>query len=144
MSTPDEAEVAALLHRRGWRTAFTVADRVTAWGHLVAAVEGGYGDDVDEYANDLYCRNWLHEAWLLLPEHVVQFWTPRIEALDERFRAATVADDGMALGRFHRVPHPDLWWWRRHPRLLTGDLGRALRSGGAVGIDPDGAAGVDP
>ncbi|MGW1230066.1 hypothetical protein [Streptomyces sp. NPDC001478] len=128
-----ETEVGELLHRRGRRTAFTVADRVSAWAALVSAIERGYGDDIDEYTNDLFCRNWLHEAWLLLDEHVVQLWTPRIKALDDRYKAATVDDDGQALGRFHRLPGPDLWWWRRHPRVLTGDLGRSLHSAGAVG-----------
>ncbi|MET9447059.1 hypothetical protein [Streptomyces cinerochromogenes] len=135
MGTHSEAEVGELLHRRGWRTAFTVAERADAWARLVGAVERGYGDDIHEYANDLYCRTWLHEAWLLLHDHVVQLWTPRIRAWDERFRAATVDDDGLALVRFHRLPHPDLWWWRRHPRVLTGDLGRSLRSAGAVGTE---------
>ncbi|GAA2390308.1 hypothetical protein GCM10010420_12530 [Streptomyces glaucosporus] len=137
MGTHDEAEVGELLHRRGWRTAFTVADRVNAWTELVNAVERGYGDDIHEYTNDLYCRDWLHEAWLLLHDHVVHTWTPQVEAADERFRAATVADDGLALGRFHRPPRPDMWWWRRHPRVLTGALGRALRSAGAVGAAPE-------
>lgn len=138
MSTYEEAEVGELLHRRGWRTAFTVADRVDAWAALVSSVEHGYGDDIYEYTNDLYCRNWLHEAWVLLPDHVVQLWTPRIRALDERFRAATVDDDGLALDGFHALPDSDLWWWRRHPRLLTGELGRSLRSAGAVGTDLEG------
>lgn len=43
-----------LLHRRGWRTAFTVAERVNAWAALVSVVERGYDDDIDEYTNDLY------------------------------------------------------------------------------------------
>ncbi|MET9181068.1 hypothetical protein ABZX88_23005 [Kitasatospora aureofaciens] len=47
--------------------------------------------------------------------------------MDRRFRAATADDDGVALDRFHRIPPPELWWWRRHPRVLVGDLGRALR-----------------
>ncbi|MEU8922509.1 hypothetical protein AB0D10_16465 [Kitasatospora sp. NPDC048545] len=132
-----ETEVGELLHRRGWRTVFTVADMVGAWDTLVTSVEHGYDDDIDEYTNDLYCRNWLHEAWLPLDEHVVRIWTPRIRALDDRYRAATVDDDGQALEGFHRLPGPDLWWWRRHPRILTGDLGRSLRSAGAVGTDPE-------
>ncbi|MEU9192719.1 hypothetical protein [Streptomyces hundungensis] len=99
----------------------------------MSAIERGYGDDIYEYTNDLYCRNWLHEAWLPLDEHIVQFWTPRIKALDDRYEAATVDDDGQALDQFHRLPGPDLWWWRRDPRILTGDLGCSLRSAGAIG-----------
>ncbi len=131
----DEYEVGQRLHRRGWRTAFTVAERANAWAGLVSLVERGYDDDIYEYTNDLYCRNWLHEAWLLLDEVIVQLWTPRIKALDERFKAATVDDDGRALDQFHRLPGPDLWWWRRHPRVLSGDLGRSLHGAGATGAD---------
>jgi hypothetical protein len=87
-----ETEVGELLHQRGWRTAFTVAERVNAWAALVSVIERGYGDNVYEYTNDLYCRNWLHEAWLLLDEHIVQLWTPQIKALDDRYRATTVDD----------------------------------------------------
>ncbi|WP_090062310.1 hypothetical protein [Lentzea flaviverrucosa] len=134
-----ETDVGELLHQRGWRTAFTVGERVRAWAALVGVIERGYGDDVHEYTNDLYCRNWLHEAWLLLDDHVVQLWTPQIKALDDRYEAATIDDDGQALGRFHELPGLDLWWWRRHPRILTGHLGRSLRSAGAVGTDPDAA-----
>ncbi len=45
------------LHQRGWRTAFTVVERVLAWAALVSVIE--------------------------------------------------------------RLPGPDLWWWRRHPRILV-------------------------
>ncbi|MBX7467050.1 hypothetical protein K1Y80_13260 [Streptomyces sp. MAG02] len=126
-----------LLHQRGWRTAFTVTERVNAWASLVSVIERGYGDDIYEYTNDLYCRNWLHEAWLLLDEHIVQLWTPRIKALNAQYKAATVNDDGQALDQFPRLPGPGLWWWRRHPRTLTGDLGRSLRLAGAIGAHPD-------
>ncbi|GAU70272.1 Syd protein [Streptomyces sp. NBRC 110611] len=132
-----ETKVGELLHQRGWRTAFTVAEMVNAWAVLVSAVERGYGDYIHEYTNDLYCRNWLHEAWLLLDDHIVRLWTPRIKALDDRYKAATIDDDGIALDQFHRIPGPDLWWWRRYPRTLTGDLGRSLRSAGAIDADPD-------
>uniref|UniRef100_A0AAU2VS02 Uncharacterized protein n=1 Tax=Streptomyces sp. NBC_00008 TaxID=2903610 RepID=A0AAU2VS02_9ACTN len=132
-----EAEVGELLHRRGWRKAFTATEMVEAWATLVGAIERGYGYDIYEYTNDLYSRNWLHEAWLLLDDHIVQLLTPRIKALDDRYKAATVDDDGQALDRIHRLPGPDLWWWRRHPRILTGDLGQSLREAGAIGVEPD-------
>ena len=128
-----------MLHQRGWRKAFTVTEMVGTWAWLVGTVENGYDDLVDEYTNDLYCRNWLHEAWVLLPAHVLVTWTSRIKELDDRFRAATVFDDGQALAQFHRISRfdPDeMWWWRRHPRLLVGDLGRSLQSAGAVDLSP--------
>lgn len=132
-----ETEVGELLHQRGWRTAFTVAERVNAWSALVSSIERGYSDNIYEYTNDLYRRNWLHEAWLLLDEHIVQLWTPQIKALDDRYKAATIDDDDQALDQFHRTPGLDLWWWRRQPCTLTGELGRSLRSAGAIGAEPD-------
>ncbi|MFI6521926.1 hypothetical protein ACIBF1_40680 [Spirillospora sp. NPDC050679] len=128
----NEAAAGEELHRRGWREPFTLAEMTGKWERLVAMVEDGYEGMVDEYANDLYCRNWLHEAWLLLDEHLLVIWSPRVKELDDRFRTATVDDDGQAVGYYHRAD-PDLWWWRRHPRLLVGDLGEALRSAGAAG-----------
>lgn len=53
----------------------------------------------------------------------------------DRYKATTI-DDGPARDRFHRLPGPELWW-RRRPRVLTGHLGRWLRSAGAVGAGPD-------
>jgi hypothetical protein len=137
MNPSNEAEVGELLHQRGWRKTFTVAEMVGAWDLLVSEVGRGYEDLVDEYTNDLYCRNWLYLAWPLLDDHTILIWSPRIKRLDGRFLAATVDDDGYSLGQFHGVPHPDMWWWRRHPLVLTGDLGRSLRSAGAIGTDPD-------
>ncbi|MEU5980385.1 hypothetical protein [Streptomyces sp. NPDC047315] len=70
-------------------------------------------DDDQELALEDLTReqvlDWLHEAWLLLDDHIVQLWTPQIKALDDRYKAATVDDDGIALDQFHRLPGPDLW-----------------------------------
>ncbi|MEU4244931.1 hypothetical protein [Actinoplanes sp. NPDC026619] len=127
----EETAVSQLLHQRGWRTAFTVADRVNSWARMVTAIENGYRDDVDEYSNDLYCRNWLHEAWLLLDDHSLARWNGQVRRLDGRFRAATIDDDGYVLSQFHGGGHPEMWWWRRYPRILTGALGEALHAAGA-------------
>ncbi|WP_150134640.1 hypothetical protein [Streptomyces hyaluromycini] len=101
-----ETEVGELLHQHGCRTSFTVTERVNAWAALVSVIDRGYGDDIYEYTDDLYCRNWLHEAWLLLDEHIVQLWTPQIKALDDRYKAATIDDDGQALDQVHNLPRP--------------------------------------
>lgn len=121
-----------LLHERGWRTVFTVEERVGDWARMVTTVENGYSDLVDEYTNDLYCRNWLHEAWLLLDDRTLIRWNEKVKKLDDRFRAATVDDDGYVLSQVHRGGRPDMWWWRRYPRVLTGALGETLRAAGAV------------
>ncbi|RKN46719.1 hypothetical protein [Streptomyces hoynatensis] len=133
-----EAAVGELLHRRGWRRAFTVAEMVGRWAVLVEAVERGYPDGPQSYVEDLDCRNWLHEAWLLLDHDTMVVWNQRIKDLDLRFVTATVYDDGAALGRLHPIASDALWWWRRHPRLLTGPLGRALGAAEATGADPGG------
>ncbi len=135
MEPHNEQAAGEVLHQRGWRKAFTVKEMVDTWAWLVGKVEDGYGDMVEEYTNDLYGRNWLHEAWPILNERAIVLWTPRIKTLDDRFRAATVFDDGIAMSQFHRISgfDPiDMWWWRRHPRLLVGELGRSLRSAGAT------------
>ncbi|MER6218706.1 hypothetical protein ABT213_32320 [Streptomyces sp. NPDC001674] len=140
MEPQDDQVAGAVLHGRGWRKAFTVTEMVDQWASLVGTVENGYEDFIDEYTNDLYSRNWLHEAWVLLPGHVLVAWNQRIQELDDRFRAATAFDDGQALSQFHwisRFDPDDMWWWRRHPRILVGDLGRALRSAGAVDAPSD-------
>lgn len=137
MEPPDDRVAGEVLHERGWRKVFTVAEMVNQWDLLVRTVENGYEDSIDEYTNDLYSRNWLHEAWVLLPGHVLVTWNQRIRELDDRFRASTAFDDGEAVSQFHRVSRfdpDDMWWWRRHPRILVGDLGRALRSAGAKGL----------
>lgn len=66
-----EHAASEVLHQRGWRKAFTVAEMIDKWARLVAEVEDGYHDMVEEYTNDLYSRNWLHEAWPLLTEDVI-------------------------------------------------------------------------
>lgn len=113
-----------------------VEDLVKRWAWLVTLVEDGYREDVDEYTNDLGCRDRLTRTWLTATDHELVRWTPSVRALDARFTAATVFDDGIALSHYVRLsshdPH-DLWWWRRHPRLLVGELGRALRSTGVAG-----------
>jgi hypothetical protein len=137
MSTFSEAEVSERLHQRGWRKAFTVAEMIEKWERLVSEVEQGYSHTIYEYTNDLYSRNWLREASGLLHDFVLQDWTPKLMALDNRFTAATIADDGAALSQFHKLREPDWWWWRRYPRILTGSLGKSLREAGATGTGPE-------
>ncbi|MGR7002943.1 hypothetical protein ACU686_41500 [Yinghuangia aomiensis] len=94
----------------------------------MSAIERGYGDDVSEYTNDLYCRNWLHDAWLLLDEHVVRLWTPWIKALDAQYKAATIDDDGQALGQFTSCLARTCGGGGATRASSPEDLGRSLRS----------------
>lgn len=108
------------LHSRGWRKAFTLNEMFEAWASLVAEVEQGYHQMVDEYTNDMACRDWLALVWPMLTERVRDARADELEALDARFRAATLDDGGRAIGRFYRVENKEGWWWRRRPSKVAG------------------------
>lgn len=51
---------ARTLHEQGWRKAFTLNEMMAAWRSLVREVELGYDQMVEEYTNDLSCRDCWH------------------------------------------------------------------------------------
>ncbi|MGV0814098.1 hypothetical protein ABQF34_19205 [Mycolicibacterium boenickei] len=110
------------LHARGWSKAFTVKEMFAAWSSLVAEVERGYDQMVYEYMNDLACRDWLALVWPMLTDRVRGARAVELEALDARFRAATVDDGGFTIGRFYRIENKDGWWWHRRPINVAGDF----------------------
>ena len=114
------------LHARGWRKAFTLNEMFAAWASLVAEVERGYDQMVYEYTNDMACRDWLALVWPRLTDRVRDARAEELEALDARFRAATVDDGGLAIGRFYRIENKDGWWWRRRPIKVAGTFAADL------------------
>lgn len=115
-----------VLHEQGWRKRFSINEMINAWGGLVAEIEAGYDQLVDEYANDLACRDWLAMAWPMLTEHVRSVRQDELDALDARFIAATVEDaDGM-FTQFFGVEAKTGWWWRRVPSHRRGHFARVL------------------
>ncbi|MFI7661177.1 hypothetical protein ACIBTW_20095 [Micromonospora parva] len=131
LSTEDLESVraaSAALHQQGWRKEFTIEEMIGKWAWLVAQVERGYPDLVDEYTNDLYCRDWLAKAWPQVTHPVRSCWHEMLQPLDERFRAATIEDGGQAVGRYHQITPNMGWWWHRRPKKLVGDLAKALRT----------------
>jgi hypothetical protein len=98
-----------VLHGRGWRKKFSAYDQL-----------------VDEYTNDLSCRDWLALAWPLLTEHVRSVRQAELDALDARFIAATTEDAEGRLAHFYRVEAKDGWWWRRLPSQRHGEFARDL------------------
>lgn len=96
------------------------------WHALVAEVEEGYGWSAVELSNDLWCRGALERAWPLLPPRVRAVRAPELDALDERFRAATLARPGEALAG-------GCWWERRVPRCLRAEPGEPLVRGWPAG-----------
>ncbi len=91
------------------------------WTRLVQAVENGYGDVYDEYANDIDGRDVLEDARSMVSPPSAEALLKVIAPLDQRFYAAT-----------HPITRalypangwkPLRWWWYRVPR----QPGRALR-----------------
>ena len=115
-----------ILHEQGWRKAFTVNEMVAMWRSLVTQVESGYDEMVDEYTNDLCCRDWLALAWPMFTAKVQAARQEELDALDARFLAATSEDTGGRLGRFDRVESKDGWWWRRLPTKRLGTFAADL------------------
>ncbi|WP_374456745.1 hypothetical protein [Nocardioides sp.] len=116
------------LHAAGWRKAFTLNEMFAAWASLVADVERGYDQMVDEYTNDMACRDWLSLAWPMLTENVRAARASELDSLDARFRAATYEDGGRAIGRFFAVENKAGWWWRRRPTKAEGVFAADLAS----------------
>lgn len=109
--------------RRFW----TLSGMVEAWHQLVAQIEEGYHDIIEEYWNDLSVRDLLDELLAVIPEGSVRSWvTQEIEQADQRYRDATREVDKPIFGSGEMA-----WWWRRVPNVLVGelrdDLGRTLR-----------------
>jgi hypothetical protein len=115
-----------VLHEQGWRKAFSLNEMLAMWRALVSHVEAGYDEMVDEYTNDLTCRDWLALAWPMFTERVQTARQDELDSLDSRFLAATGEDTNAQLGRFFRVESKDGWWWRRIPTrrfgAFAGDL----------------------
>lgn len=114
------------LHARGWHKAFTVNEMFAAWASLVSEVELGYDQMAYEYTNDMACRDWLALVWPMLTDRVRGARAGELEALDARFRAATVDDGGLAIGRFYRIENKDGWWWHRRPINVKGEFAADL------------------
>ena len=98
----------------------TLEGLVSSWGQFVAEVECGYEDSIDDYTNDLTTRDLLDEALQSAPERLRRTLYESIRPLDDRFYAATRADESGTLANFFK-PGPS-WWWRRAP--VNGPLPR--------------------
>ncbi|MFC5719896.1 hypothetical protein ACFP1Z_06850 [Streptomyces gamaensis] len=90
----------------------TLPQLLASWGSLVAQVEEGYAWCKPEFDNDIWCRGALAKVWPLLPPRVRAVCQPRLDGLDDRFRAATIPWPG------HDEEPPQDWWHWRIPRLL--------------------------
>ncbi|MEV1068119.1 hypothetical protein [Streptomyces sp. NPDC050263] len=101
---------------------------LTAWADLVREVEDeeGYSWCAPELSNDLACRTGLAGVWRLLPSQVRAARQPELDALDARFRAATIPWPG-------REESTGQWWMRRIPRVLDVEPGLPRHNGWPLG-----------
>jgi hypothetical protein len=101
---------------------WTLSGMVEAWRELVAHIEEGYDDIIEEYSNDLSVRDLLDELLAVIPEGSVRSWvTKEIEQADQRYRDATREVDKPIFGSGEMA-----WWWKRVPIVLVGELRRDL------------------
>jgi hypothetical protein len=92
----------------------------------VREVEEGYGWCAPELLDELFCRTELAGLWRLLPEEVRTARQAELDALDERFRVATIPYPG----------HEELtgrWWTWRVPRILDVEPGVPRHRGWPMG-----------
>ncbi|MET9693442.1 hypothetical protein ABZY81_34225 [Streptomyces sp. NPDC006514] len=111
---------------RGTRQLQTLNSFLEQWNELVHEVEEGYGWSAPELSNDLGCRTALAHLWRLLPPRVRAVRQPELDAIDARFRSATVGWPG----------HDDQegrWWLRRVPRRLDAETTRRSTHGWPLG-----------
>jgi hypothetical protein len=95
-----------------------------AWEQLVESVEEGFNTMwAFEFDNEIWPRTRLHDAWPILTERVRRIRRPELDALDDRFRAATAPMLGMSEDS---VARQERWWQYRYPLRVTGDPTREL------------------
>ena len=99
-----------------------------AWRRMAAEVEDGYAWSAPELSNDVFCRGALARVWPLLPDRLANLWRSELDALDTRFRAATIAWPG------HAEDAPEWWRWRI-PRRLEAEPDEPLYRGWPSGWD---------
>ncbi|MEV5973119.1 hypothetical protein [Streptomyces sp. NPDC051921] len=105
---------------------WTLALLFSAWRDVVSEVEEGYAWCAPELDNDTWCRDALARVWPLLPPRVRELRRPELDALDARFRTATIAWPD-------RSEEPPRWWEYRIPRILRAEPGERRRLGWTEG-----------
>lgn len=133
--TPEEREVLArIVEELSTRTKHSLSfdGLVNEWRGFVASIDQGYDYGVDDYTNDLSCRDLLEEITSRVPTELGEKLRARISHLDDLFVKSTIEAAKPVAGRI------GLWWWARVPRKLHGDLESDLRSLGILRIDEGG------
>jgi len=107
------------------RDFWTLNGMVRSWRAVVAKIEVGYDEIIEDYWNDVSVRDLLEELLAVIPEGSVRSWVMQeIEQTDGRFRAATHAVERPIFGSGVVA-----WWWMRVPNVLVGELRRDFEGG---------------
>ncbi len=101
------------LHEQGWASHVTVGRLLQEWEQLAGEV-AAYKLTIGDYTNDLTTRDALEQVIAWASPTFAALLRSRVDRADERFKEATSADGGAAVGRYFRIErHPGLWWRRR-------------------------------
>ncbi|MEH0424276.1 hypothetical protein [Streptomyces sp. B21-083] len=99
----------------------TLNARLEGWAEFVTDVEDGFDSMwAWQFDNDATHRDWLHDAWPILTERVRRVRQPELDALDERFRAATAPMTPFGTSP-SEMAEQTRWWRFRYPLRVTGD-----------------------
>lgn len=109
-----------LLAEQGWSRVFTLNQMLQDWQELIETLEEEDYDCVfaHEWDHDLRCRDWLQSAWPVLTRRIQELRRPELDALDERYRNATVPIP--RTDQRHAVSNYGPWHDRR-PRVIHTD-----------------------
>jgi hypothetical protein len=88
-------------------------DGLRSWIATVAVTEVGYVGEWEEWADELWAREYLAEIARRSPGYGAERVAEKVALWDERFRAATVEEAEPYL-----VPPSGVaeWWWYRSPK----------------------------
>ncbi|MBA9003475.1 hypothetical protein [Thermomonospora cellulosilytica] len=117
-----------LLAEQGWGAVVTLNQMMDAWRELVETLEQEEYDSIFAYEwdHDLRCRDWLHTAWPMLTARIQELRAPELQALDDRYRQATVPLQTPDQPSCDPHDPPTRWWHHRRPRVVNTDHSKDL------------------
>jgi hypothetical protein len=103
------------LRADGWASHVTVPRLLDRWKHLTETVNA-YNGVIDEYLDDLTCRDALQLVLGRAPESVRARLEHLVNESDQLYRTDTIPDGDQKLRRFFKITNDDGWWWHRIPK----------------------------
>jgi len=116
--------------KRGNGEPWTLHGLISAWMGFVCHVSRGYELTIDDYCNDLACRDALQEVIDGCPQRLQTEIERIVKPFDQRFYEATREIGKPLIG--WRLFGGDKQWRRRIPLMLKEELERDLSSLGYI------------